>query len=1063
MDLGGSFDISCLVLKNRDAAGNRLDGAVISLHDAQGAEVYTFDPIRTAEDGESFRFMLPSGVNAHSVRISGAPNEYLQFAELDVFGAGSPDQAPLFTLGGGSLGQGFALTASDISGLHNLISGQPDAEGESEVPLGVRDLSGFASGNPETNFIRLTDAYYGPNGSINPLFADVDARAISNIMGAQEADLGKNAAGSNIFFMAFGQYFDHGLDFLAKGGNGKIIIDGADAYGPMGQPANFADITRGTQTGVDENGDPLHTNKTSVFVDQNQAYGSHQLVGEFLRESDGNGGFGALLFTGAPDRTAPGFDLLPTLGELIAHHVVNATVFGNGMTLVERYPNLFTPEGDIDRSVARELATNFMDSGQNLLIDRNPMVNILDNYIAGDGRVNENISLTAMHTVWARNHNFHVENLEAAGFTGTPTEVYEAAKMLNEAEYQRVVFTEFADHLIGGIQGVGDHGFKEHNPDADPRISHEFAAAVYRVGHSLVSDTLTVLDADGQPTEIRLVDAFLNPASYASHGVGNILGGIVGQQAEEVDFNIVDAVRNDLVGTRADLFAFNVARGWDVGLGTLNQIRAGLMNSADSYVSEAVGYAGDLSPYTSWEDFQARNGLSDAVISQFKQAYPDLVLDASEIADFVAVNPDIELVDGNTVKGIDRVDLWVGGLAETHINGGQVGQTFWVVLHEQFDRLQEADEFYYIDRFDNFDLYQGEFEASSFAGIVARNTGLTDLPEDIFSAVPTETNDEGQTELRQATVVEDGTEETAGGGVNEDTDGGTDSDGGETSAADGGVTPPPSLLAVNLAGDAGDNMLVGVGGDDTLLGNDGDDGLIGDDGADILIGGAGDDVINAGDGDDFILGGADDDNIFAGAGDDVIEDGAGKDRVFGGDGDDTIVATLDNEVDYYNGGDISGDTSANDTLDMSAITQAIEANMAVGYASTSSSYDRIEGIENILTGAGDDVITASASANRMNGGAGDDTFVFGSAGDANFDVIEGFQAGDKIDLSNFMGNGGTISLVNGPAGEGQVGYTYDLIDNEEFTVLRGTVDSDLNEEFTILIKGHHVLSGSNIV
>jgi Ca2+-binding RTX toxin-like protein len=99
----------------------------------------------------------------------------------------------------------------------------------------------------------------------------------------------------------------------------------------------------------------------------------------------------------------------------------------------------------------------------------------------------------------------------------------------------------------------------------------------------------------------------------------------------------------------------------------------------------------------------------------------------------------------------------------------------------------------------------------------------------------------------------------------------------------------------------------------------------------------------------------------------------------------------------------------------------------------------------------------------MNGGAGDDTFVFGSAGDANFDVIEGFQAGDKIDLSNFMGNGGTISLVNGPAGEGQVGYTYDLIDNEEFTVLRGTVDSDLNEEFTILIKGHHVLSGSNIV
>jgi Ca2+-binding RTX toxin-like protein len=1061
MNLGGNFDISCLILKNRDAAGYRLDGAVVSLHDAQGAEVYAFDPIRSAENGESFRFMLPSGVNAHFVRIVGAPNEYLQVAELDVFGSGTPDQAPLFTLGGSN---GFALTASDISGLHNLISGQPEAEGESEVPLGVRDLSGFDSGMPDTNFIRLTDAHYGPNGAINPLFADIDARAISNILGAQELDLGKNAAGSNIFFMAFGQYFDHGLDFLAKGGSGKIIIDGIDAYGPMGEPANFADLTRGTQTGLDENGDPLHTNKTSVFVDQNQAYGSHKLVGEFLRESDEANGFGPRLFTGAPDLSAPGFHLLPTLGELISHHVVNATVFSNGMTLLQRYPNLLTLDGEIDRSVAKELATDFMDSGQNLLIDANRGISVLDHFIAGDGRVNENISLTAMHTVWARNHNFHVENLEAAGFTGTPTEIYEAAKMLNEAEYQRVVFTEFADHLIGGIQGVGDHGFKEHNPDADPRISHEFAAAVYRVGHSLISDTLTVLDADGQPTEVRLVDAFLNPASYASHGVGNILGGTVGQQAEEVDFNIVDAVRNDLVGTRADLFAFNVARGWDVGLGTLNQVRAGLMSSDDPYVMEAVGYAGNnLSPYTSWEDFQRRNGLSDAVISQFEAAYPDLVLADEDIAEFERINPEIELVGGNTVKGIDRVDLWVGGLAEQHINGGQVGQTFWVVLHEQFDRLQEADEFYYIDRFDNFDLYEGEFEATSFAGIVARNTGLTNLPEDIFSAVPTEAGDEGEAEVARALVLEEGSEETAGGGVSEDNDGGNDSDGGEALVADGDIAASSSLVGVNLAGDAEDNMLIGAGSDDTLMGNGGDDGLIGGDGADMLSGGAGDDMINAGGGDDVILAGADNDYIFAGEGDDVIQDGAGADYVFGGDGDDTIIASLDNAVDNYYGGGIGSDTSANDTLDMRAITQSIEANMRMGHVVTGGTYNVMEGIENIMTGSGNDVITASAKVNHMNGGLGNDVFVFNGAGDANLDVIDGFEAGDKIDLSNFMGNSGTISLVNRePSAQGELGYTFKEIDGEEYTVLRGNIDADAAEEFTILIKGHHNLNSSNI-
>ena len=83
------------------------------------------------------------------------------------------------------------------------------------------------------------------------------------------------------------------------------------------------------------------------------------------------------------------------------------------------------------------------------------------------------------------------------------------------------------------------------------------------------------------------------------------------------------------------------------------------------------------------------------------------------------------------MKGIDRVDLFVGGLAEKHINGGMVGQTFWVVLHEQFDRLQEGDRLYYIDRVEDFDFYSRS-RSKEFAEIIARNTGLTNLPENVF-------------------------------------------------------------------------------------------------------------------------------------------------------------------------------------------------------------------------------------------------------------------------------------------------------------------------------------------
>ena len=719
--------------------------------------------------------------------------------------------------GGGNSGgsPSFTLTAADIAGLHNLVSGTPDEEGE--VPVGVRDPSGHGNnvanpnyGATDEAFIRITSAHYGApdadgNRAINPIFADLDARNISNILSAQETDLPKSASGANIFFMAFGQYFDHGLDFVAKGGNGTIAIGGEGVSATTDNPA---DLTRASVVGFDADGNPMHVNKTSPFVDQNQAYGSHTLVEQFLREGDGQGGLTSHLLAGAVDPMDPAHNLLPTFREVILNHWNNNTVFhktdGSSISFQDANPDLVAG-GVVNEAKALALVTNFMGSGQNLYLDSNPYISVLDHYAAGDGRANENVTLTAMHTIWARNHNFHVENLKDAGFVGSEEELFQAARMINEAEYQRVVFTDFADHLIGGIKGVGDHGFDEYKPSTDARISEEFASAVYRVGHSLISDTLTVLDADGNPTEVKLVDAFLNPTNatlvgnphlppgyvpqpgYAQLGVGNILGGIATQQAEEVDFNLVDAVRNDLVRLRADLAAFNIARGWDVGLGTMNQVRADLKASSDPYVHEAVGYAGDLSPYTSWDDFQTRNGLSDTVIAQFKAAYPDLVLTTQEDIDaFVAANPDIELVDGNTVKGIDRVDLWVGGLAEKHINNGQVGQTFWVVLHEQFDRLQEGDRFYYIDRFDNFDFYQNIVEDEGFAAIVARNTALTNLPEDIF-AVSNDTNDGADDEHDNSgsgTDAGNGQGDGAGAGEGSNSGSGSDQTDGNTSDDD---------------------------------------------------------------------------------------------------------------------------------------------------------------------------------------------------------------------------------------------------------------------------------------
>ncbi|MDZ7872597.1 MAG: peroxidase family protein [Rhizobium sp.] len=955
----------------------------------------------------------------HSITFSG---EVPQLAVPSEHGVENPGTIP------GPAGA-FEYTARDIQGITNLLKGLPAFEGDDDTAGagGVRDLSGNGNnidnptfGSADQPFLRLTEARYGAgveldaqgniiNRALNPIFDGLDPRAISNAIGAQEANLPKAPNEANIFFMAFGQYFDHGLDFLPKGGAGKVIIDGADIPGPTA--ANFTDLTRGSlasplQSASDT---PQHINKTSPYVDQNQVYGSNMIVGQFLRESDGARGVGSHILMGPEDPSAEGFHLMSTLRELLDHHRAAGTIFegpglGAGKTLLEYYPTLWTQAGGYNMTVVRELAGNFMGSSHALLLDANPIISPLDHYIGGDGRANENFTLTSMHTIWARNHNFHVEKLQAAGFEGTQEELFQAAKMVNEAEYQRVVFTEFADALIGGIQGNGSHGFEGYNDTANAGISHEFAAAVYRIGHSLIGDTITVKGPDGQNVSVNLFDAFLNPTNdvftpaeiaqlqamgydpkpgYEQLGTGAILAGIVEQPAEDVDFNVVNAVRNDLVRIRADLFAFNVARGRDVGLGTLNQVKADLQASTDPYIKFAVEFleanGGSMNPYSSWQDFQQRNGLSDVVLAQFIAAYPDLVLQADQIAAFKAINGNVVAVqsDGTgLVKGIDRVDLWVGGLAERHFNGGMAGDTFWVVLHEQFDRLQEADRLYYLERFDNFDLYETFIDGQGFSDIVTRNTGLTGLPEDIFSSDledgpndggeedndndgdgdddgQTDNNDENDGDDDGIDDGEDGEDEEdddgasdgegdgdgAGSGTGGGTGGGSGTGGGTGggsgtgggtgggsgtgggtgggSGTGGGTTPTPvPIAALTLIGTASADALVGAGGDDTILGGAGTDVLAGQGGSDILRGEDGDDVVSGGDGNDVINAGLGDDEVHAGGGNDIVFGGAGSDLVFGDGGHDVIEGGAGDDRVWAGSGDDTVIATLNDGNDV---------------------------------------------------------------------------------------------------------------------------------------------------
>ena len=92
-----------------------------------------------------------------------------------------------------------------------------------------------------------------------------------------------------------------------------------------------------------------------------------------------------------------------------------------------------------------------------------------------------------------------------------------------------------------------------------------------------------------------------------------------------------------------------------------------------------------------------------------------------------------------------------------------------------------------------------------------------------------------------------------------------------------------------LSGGSGDDLIEGLGGKDTLFGGDGTDTIRGGDGDDRLTGGGGNDLIEGGAGADRIESGLGDDEVRGGEGNDLLYDTAGgADRLYGEAGDDVI-------------------------------------------------------------------------------------------------------------------------------------------------------------------------------
>jgi peroxidase len=455
-----------------------------------------------------------------------------------------------------------------------------------------------------------------------------NARDVSNLIAFQTGSVLNERHVSDMLW-AFGQFVDHDIDLTpTHPDNGTADIAILDEDDPLGpNPIPLDRSDFDPDTGTPHN-PRQQINAITAFIDASNVYGSSKERADALRT-----------FQGGRLKTSPG-NLLP-----------------------------FNEDG----------LPNAGGTSDAL-------------FLAGDVRANEHVGLTSLHTLFMREHNRLAGRIAQCYPDADDEEIYQTARKIVGAEIQIITYNEFLPALLGPYAPSLDD-YQGWDPEVDPSIANEFSTAQYRFGHSMLSANLLLADEHGPVGAIPLRDAFFHPAFLADNpeNVDLLLRGFTEQQAQEIDTQLVDDVRNFLFGPPGagglDLASLNIQRGRDHGLPSYNVVR------------EAYG------------------------------------LPAAEDFDDISSDPATQLALAALYDSVDEIDPWVGGLAEDHLDGASVGPLVAAAIVEQFTALRDGDRFFYLN---DPDLAQQKLnsvihlEQVTLADVISKNTGVSSLPGNIF-------------------------------------------------------------------------------------------------------------------------------------------------------------------------------------------------------------------------------------------------------------------------------------------------------------------------------------------
>lgn len=283
---------------------------------------------------------------------------------------------------------------------------------------------------------------------------------------------------------------------------------------------------------------------------------------------------------------------------------------------------------------------------------------------SGDARTNQQVPLAALHTIHTRQHNRLARALSQLNPHWSDELIYQEARHIHVAMVQHILLNEYLPALLGKRQcikyslvesALGSY-WDKYEPEVDPSISQEFAAAAFRYGHSTIASLVYRFNNLHEPRRVyQLRQLFRQPWPLFEPGaMDEFILGLVDASSQSNDPFVSHELTGHLLETPErpygfDLVSINLQRGRDQGLASYNALREWC----------GLGRAKD---------------------------FPDLDLVMSKSS---------RLLMSSLYESVDDIDLFTGGLSEFPLIGAQVGPTFACIIGRQFHALRAGDRYWF--------------------------------------------------------------------------------------------------------------------------------------------------------------------------------------------------------------------------------------------------------------------------------------------------------------------------------------------------------------------------------